>query len=50
MFLQAEAHGVPARHDVVGDDAAEGVGHYGHLTSLLLKLRIPRTEECVESV
>lgn len=50
VLLQTEAHGVPARHDVIGDDAAQRVGHDGHLAPPFLKLRVPGAEECVESV
>ena len=50
MLLQTEAHRIPPRHDVVGDDAAERVGHNGHFASPLLKLRVPGTEKRVKSV
>lgn len=50
VLLQTEAHWVPARHDVVGDDAAQRVGHDGHLAPVLLELRVARAEERVESV
>ena len=41
-----EAYGVPACHDVEGYDTTQGVGHDGHLTTLL-KLGVPHAEECV---
>lgn len=50
MLLLTEAHGIPPGHDVVGDDAAEGVGHNGHFASPLLKLGVPGAEKCVQSV
>lgn len=50
VLLQAEPHRVPARHDVVGDDAAQRVGHDGHLAPVLLELRVARAEERVQPV
>lgn len=50
VLLQAEAHGVPARHDVVGDDAAQRVGHDGHFAPVLLELRVARAEQRVQPV
>lgn len=50
MLLLTEAHRIPPRHDVVGDDAAEGVRHNGHFAPPLLKLRVPGAEKSVQSV
>ena len=50
VLLQTEAHRIPACNDVVGDDAAEGVRHNGHLASPFLKLKVPGAEKCVQSV
>lgn len=50
MFLQTETDGVPARHDVVSDDAAQRVRHDGHFASPLLELRVPRAEKSVQSI
>lgn len=44
MCLLTEAHRIPPRHDVVGDDAAEGVGHDGHFASPLLELGVAGAE------
>lgn len=44
-----KANGVPAGHDVEGDDAAQRVRHDRHLP-VLLKVRVPRAEEGVEPV
>lgn len=41
---------VPASHDVVGDDTAQGVGHDGDFASLLLELWVAGAEEGVEPV
>ena len=48
-LLVVEAHRVPARHDVEGDDAAQRVGHDGHLAAVL-ELGVARAEERVEPV
>lgn len=50
MLLQTETHRIPSCNDVVGDDTAEGVGHDGHFSSPLLKLRVAGAEKHVESV
>ncbi len=50
MLLQTEAYRIPPCHDVISDDAAEGMGHNGHFASPLLKLRVPGAEKCVQSV
>lgn len=44
-----KAHGVPACHDVKGDDAAQRVWHYGHLP-VFLKVWISRAEEWVKTI
>ena len=43
-FLMMKADGVPACHDVEGDDAAQGVGHDGHLP-IFLEIWVPRAEQ-----
>lgn len=48
LFIQADR--VPASHDVVGDDTAQRVGHNGDFPSFLLKLWVPRAEQCVQAV
>lgn len=48
LFVKPE--GVPASHDVVGDDAAQRVGHNRDFPSFLLKLWIPGAEERVQPV
>lgn len=50
MLLQTETHRIPSRHDIIGDDTAERVGHDGHFASPLFKLRVPGAEEHVQSV
>ena len=50
MLLQTEADGIPTRHDVIGDDTAEGVRHNGHFAALSLKVRVPFAEERVQSI
>lgn len=50
MLLQTETDGVPSRHDVVGDDAAQRVRHDGHFASSLLKLGVPGAEKHVQSI
>lgn len=48
--LLVKPDGVPASHNVIGDDTAQRVGHDRDFPSFLLKFWIPRAEKCVESV
>lgn len=50
VFLKAEADGVPARHDVVRDDAAQRVRHNGNFAPSLLKVGVARAKQAVQSV
>lgn len=44
-----KANGIPACHDVIGNDAAKRVRYYGHF-SISLKVWIPGAEECVQAI
>lgn len=50
MFLQAEAHWIPACHDVEGDDTAQRVRDDGHFPTTCLKLRVTGAEERVQTI